>query len=371
MLRILHVIGSMDVGGAETFLMNLYRNMKRQQVQFDFVVHTSKKMFYEDEIKELGGFIYRAPEIKGYNFYTYRKWWKRFYQEHPEYTIVHGSIGSTASIYLGIAKKYGRFTIAHSHATSGQGFSEMVFKAMTFSTRYIADYFLGCSLEAGIDRYGRTVAESDRFKVILNGIDSSKYRFSPERREAVRLRYGVGPHTVLFGHVGRFAKVKNHEKIVRTFSNFHDKNPDSGLWLFGGGEEEEHIRLLVHALHLEDSVRFMGISDHIWDYLQAMDLFLFPSYYEGLGIALIEAQASGLPCVVSDAIQKEADIGAGLIKKVSLNAPDEAWSEAVAESLQIPRKDTEDLVKRAGFDIKEVALQMQDFYLKIGSRYGE
>jgi glycosyltransferase involved in cell wall biosynthesis len=369
MMRILHVIGSMDMGGAETFLMNLYRNIDRNKIQFDFVVHTKKHMFYENEILALGGNIYHAPEIKMGNFFEYRKWWKTFFREHPEYEIVHGNIGSTASVYLGIGKKNGKITIAHSHATSGKDLESFLFRIMTFSTRYIADYFFGCSLKAGIDRYGRKIVKSDRFKIVKNGIESGRYKYSIQKREKIRSDFNISPNTIVFGHVGRFEKVKNHEKVVMIFIEYHKKNPNSVLWLFGEGTEKNQIQEMVKEFKVDDCVFFMGISNHIWDYLQAMDLFLFPSYYEGLGIALIEAQASGLPCVVSDAIQDEADIKAGLITKVSLDEPIIKWITAIDKMLQLPRKNTEPFVKKTGFDIKDVAIEMQEFYIKIGVQH--
>lgn len=240
---------------------------------------------------------------------------------------------------------------------------------MTFSTRYIADYFFACSKEAGIDRYGEKIVNSNHFKVVMNGIESSKYSYNPEKRKSIRDKYKISSDTIVFGHVGRFEKVKNHDKIITVFNEFHKEHSKSILWLFGTGTEENRIKAMVKQMHLSDSVFFMGVSDHIWDYLQAMDLFLFPSYYEGLGIALIEAQASGLPCVVSDAIQSEADIKAGLIKRENLDSDIDKWIEAIDRMLELPRRDTEAFVKKAGFDIEEVAAQMQKFYFKVNAKY--
>ena len=140
-MRVLHVIGAMDCAGTETFLMNLYHNIDRNKVQFDFVVHTEKQMFYEKEIFLLGGKIFRVPQFKGYNIFTYKKWWDNFFNNHQEYAIVHGHIGSTASIYLSVANKYNYYTIAHSHATHEKGISLMriEFALATCTTRYIAD----------------------------------------------------------------------------------------------------------------------------------------------------------------------------------------------------------------------------------------
>lgn len=156
-MRVLHVIGAMDCAGAETFLMNLYRNIDRNKIQFDFVVHTENHMFFEEEILGLGGKIYRAPRFNGLNLLEYRSWWKNFYKLHSEYKIIHGHVGSTSSIYLSLGKKYNRYTIAHSHNTMSKGFSigNIEYCILTYRNRYIADFFMGCSKQAGIDRYGK------------------------------------------------------------------------------------------------------------------------------------------------------------------------------------------------------------------------
>ena len=365
-MRVLHVIGAMDCAGTETFLMNLYHNIDRNKVQFDFVVHTEKQMFYEKEIFLLGGKIFRVPQFKGYNIFTYKKWWDNFFNNHQEYAIVHGHIGSTASIYLSVANKYNYYTIAHSHATHEKGISLMriEFALATCTTRYIADYFMACSKQAGIDRYGKKIVNSDCFQVINNGIECDKYIFSNKIRDKVRKSNNIDQNTIIIGHVGRFTEAKNHKKIIDVFNCFHKKHQNAVLWLFGEGELKQEIEDKVKELRISRSVCFKGLSSHISEELQAMDVFLFPSLFEGLGIALIEAQASGLPCVVSNAIQDEADIKAGLIKKLDLNLSDDKWASALEEMLHRNRVDTSAYVKQAGFDIKSVANKLQNFYLE-------
>lgn len=368
-LRVLHVIGSMNLGGAETLIMNLYRNIDRDKIQFDIVVHTTEKMYFSDEILKLGGNIYCAPSFMGLNIYKYKEWWNNFFLEHPEYKIVHGHIGSTASIYLKIAKKYGRFTIAHSHNTNGKmSFLELMFRIATYSTRYIADEFFGCSTEAGIDRYGVKIARSKRFNVIHNGIDVEKYVFSCERRKCARTELGINNDVVVWGHVGRFALQKNHKQLIEIFYEYHKVHCDSILLLFGEGPEREKIKRLTEKLAIADSVKFMGLSNRIDYFMQAMDLFVFPSIYEGLGISVVEAQTSGLPCITSDAIVDEADIGAGLIKKMPLSAGASYWVSAAETMLKKTRKDTSQYAINAGYDIKEVAQKLQNYYLEKSSK---
>lgn len=368
-LRVLHVIGSMNLGGAETLIMNLYRNIDRSKLQFDFVVHTDKKMYYSDEIDNMGGIVFCAPTFTGLNINEYKTWWNNFFQQHREYVIVHGHIGSVAPIYLKIAKRAGRITIAHSHATKGKiSVNELVFRIMSYPTRYVADYFLGCSVEAGIDRYGMKIAHSNKFSVLRNGIDVDKFKYLPSIRSVCRDELGIGKETIVWGHVGRFVPSKNHSEILNIFANYKKINCNSLLLLFGEGPEKEKMRKSAKSLAIADSVKFMGLSNRINYYLQAMDIFIFPSIYEGLGISLVEAQASGLPCLTSDAIVDEADIGAGLIKKMPLSADASYWVSAAETMLRKTRKDASQYAINAGYDIKEVAQKLQNYYFEKSSK---
>lgn len=364
-LRVLHVIGSMNLGGAETLIMNLYRNIDRSKLQFDFVVHTDKKMYYSDEINNMGGIVFCAPSFTGLNINEYKTWWKNFFQQHMEYVIVHGHIGSVAPIYLKIANNAGRITIAHSHATKGNiSLNELLFRIMSYPTRNIADYFIGCSVKAGIDRYGMRVAHSSRFSVLKNGIDVDKFKYSPNVRSICRDELGIGKETIVWGHVGRFVPSKNHSEILKIFANYKKINCNSVLLLFGEGPEKEKMREFAKSLAIADSVKFMGLSNRINYYLQAMDIFIFPSIYEGLGISVVEAQTSGLPCLTSDAIVDEADIGAGLIKRISLSADVSYWVSVAETMLKKTRKDTSQYAINAGYDIKEVAQKLQNYYIE-------
>ena len=215
-LRVLQVIGAMDRGGAETMLMNLHRTIDRDEVQFDYLVHEQRECDYDAEIEKLGGRLFRLPRYTVANGGTYRRLVRAHLQEHPEHRIVHGHIGSSASIYLDEARRAGRFGIAHSHSQNYlHGFMGLAFRAMTRSTRNVADYFFACSREAGIDRYGAAVVEGDRFSIMNNGIDLAAYVCDEERHEAARRALGFGPSMLrggapVIGHVGRLSPEKNH-----------------------------------------------------------------------------------------------------------------------------------------------------------------
>lgn len=367
MLRILHVIGAMGSGGAEAMLMNLYRAVDRTCIQFDFVVHTEQKAFYDDEIESLGGHIYRTQRFNGANLLIYRRFWNAFFEEHPEYSIVHGHINSSAAIYLSIAKKHGCVAVVHSHATRNQEKSlrAYAFFAFAYPIRYIADYFFACSRQAGLDRFGEQVVSSQKFEVLNNGIKASDYVFDATIRAKVRKRYGLADDTLIVGHVGRFTFAKNHDFLIDIFQEIHQMQPNSKLWLVGTGELENEIREKVNRLSLSDVVVFVGQTKDVCEYLQAMDVFVFPSVFEGLGIALVEAQAAGLPCIVSENIQSEANIGCGLVKTLNISEGSHKWAKEALQSKSVDRVDTSPNVLQAGLDIEKTAHYLQMFYEKV------
>lgn len=223
-----------------------------------------------------------------------------FFREHTEYFIIHGHINSSAAIYLSSAKKHGRVAVVHSHATKSGKWTPraLAFYFFSYPIRYIADYFFACSKQAGADRFGKRVTGTEWFRVLNNGINTSKYVFSGEVRRKMREKYSIHDNDVVVGHVGRFVPQKNHEFLLKVFAEVSKMEPNAKLWMIGEGELEKHIRRLADRLGIGEDVRFIGVTDRVHEYLQAMDVFVFPSVCEGLGIALIEAEAAGLPCVV-------------------------------------------------------------------------
>lgn len=367
MIRILHVIGAMDCGGAESMIMNLYRNIDREAMQFDFVVHTEKICFYDHEIWKLGGKIYRTKRYQVVNYISYRKWWEKFFHVHKEYKIIHGHINSSAAIYLCIAKKYGINAVVHSHATKNveKTLRSAVFKLTSYPIRYIADYFFACSTQAGIDRFGEKVVQSDHFQVLRNGINVVSCQYNEKMRSQIREQEYVAENRYVIGHVGRFTYAKNHTFLIDIFQQIIQLEDNVELWLFGEGELEKTIKSKIRNLKLDKYIRFMGVKYNIYDYLQAMDCFLFPSLFEGLGIAVIEAQAAGLPCIVSDAVQDEADIGAGLFIRESLDKSPREWADTVLKYANYQRGSTALCVSKAGYDIKQVSCDLQQFYMNL------
>ncbi len=362
--RILQVIGSMNCGGAENMIMNLYRKVDKSIVQFDFVVWTNKKAFFDDEIISLGGRIYRCPHYVGKNHFAYTKWWNEFLNEHKgEYTVIHGHLGSTAAIYLSIAKKYGLYTIAHSHSTK----SHLIFNVYNYPTRFIADYFLGCSQAAAATRYGKRIANNKNIcKILNNAIDTQKFVFNQNTRKEIRKSLLIGDGVKVFGHVGRFDEVKNHIFLLTVFKQILKTYPESILILLGDGHNRTQIEKFISDNNMQKNVLLAGVRSNVNEFLQAIDVIVMPSLYEGLPVSLIEAQAASLPCCLSDTITKEVALTDN-IKFLSLDSSPEIWAKTAIEMSDAPRCDMSQIIINSGYDIDTTARWLQEFYIEKNS----
>ena len=366
MIRILHVLGGLNTGGAENFVMNLYREIDTKELQFDFVRHVTSENFFDNEIIERGGKIYDCPRYNGKNHKDYCKWWKNFFASHPEYKLIHGHSRSTSAIYLKTAKQFGLVTVSHSHSVSnGRGISAKIKDYMQRNTKKYADYMFACSDEAGQWMFGKNILENTRYKTLPNVIDCSRFKFDYNKRRDMRSKLNIEDDYVL-GHVGRFTDVKNHDFLLEVFANITNiKNIK--LLLVGDGELYESIQEKAKKLGIEDKVIFVGAKGNTQDYYNAMDIFTFPSTYEGLGIAVIEAQASGLPCIVSDKVPRAVEI-TNLVQFAELNK--EYWKEIILKEIDKQKKEKREdydlQVSKAGYDVHEFAIKMQRFYCEKG-----
>lgn len=358
MIRVLQVTGIMNRGGAESMIMNLFRSIDRNKIVFDFVENCEEPALFDDEIMALGGRIYHCPHFTGKNYFQYRNWWKTFFSEHgAEYRIIHGHIGSCASIYLYLAKKNGLFTIAHSHSSS----QSIAYRIVAYPTRYIADHFFGCSKAAVIDRYGKQVAASKRCNIIYNAIETEKYDFNETIRSNIRKELHL-ENRLIIGHVGRFVHPKNHGFLLELFKQYREVNEQAFLLLAGDGPLKEEMEQKAKQLGIYESCLFTGVRDDIHDLMQAMDVFVFPSFFEGLPVTLVEAQASGLPCIISENISDESILVDEICEKKSLEEPVQNWIDEIEKLRTVKRKGRALEVKQAGYDVKQTAKWMEEFY---------
>ncbi len=362
-IRVLQVSYDMSRGGAETLVMSLYRNMDRTRVQFDFLLHNPARSAYEDEIESLGGRIYRIPRFLGYNKISYDRDLRAFLTEHPEHRIVHVHLMDSASETLRVAKSLGRVAVSHSH-TADVPFSagELVRRWFRKDLWKIADHRFACSQAAGRWLY-RGKAD---FTVLNNGIDTKSFRFDPSIREARRRELGVDGSSPLVGTVGRMEDYKNHLRLLEMFRKAADRDPRARLAIVGFGSMEAQIRDRVKDLGLSGKVILTGPRGDVNELLMAFDAFVLPSVYEGLGIALVEAQASGLPCIYTDTIPTDVDLIPSLLQRTSLSESDDLWAERMlgACSMARDRETCHSLVAAKGYDIETSAKVLQDLYLK-------
>ena len=355
----------MDLAGTETLLMSYYKQIDRNQVQFDFAVSATNECAYDKEIVQMGGRIFRYPKYTITNHFTYTLWWRNFLIEHPEIRIIHGHIGSTAAIYLRIAKQQGRIAIAHSHSTWGDsGPHAWAYRIFSFPTRYIADYYFGCSRQALIDRYGKKVANNKEIASVMpNAIDARKFVYNEAVRNEVRAQYNIPANMLVIGTVGRFSPQKNPLFTVSLSAELKRRGLDFRFLWFGQGEMESAIREEMSKQNVEDKIILAGVRKDIYRVLQAMDVFVFPSVWEGLGISCIEAQAAGLPALCSESVPDDAKV-TDLFHYLPLNDV-KTWADEVLEQKGVKRTDRFDEIDKAGYDIVSAAKRMQDFYLGI------
>ena len=328
-IRILHVLGGLNAGGAETFVMNLYRNIDYKLFQFDFVIHSDEVGFYENEILKYGGKIYRVPKYRGYNHFQYLKSWKNILEQHKEYKIIHCHVRSTATFVLKIAKKYGLMTISHSHSTSnGKGITAIIKNIFQKKISKYSDIMLACSMDAARWLYGEKKLKE--VKILYNGIDISKYKFSNNTRNKIRKKYGIANDCIVLGHVGRFVSVKNHDFLLELIDSLSKESQKYKLMLVGDGQLKNKIINDVNLKHLSNYVIFVDANSFVHEFYSAFDIFLFPSKYEGLGIVLIEAQISGLKCIISNAIPEEAIISKNVERQPFIK---EIWIDRIEKVL--------------------------------------
>lgn len=367
-IRIVHNIASLHLGGSQAFVMNMYRNIDRSKVQFDFVVTPETKEGFYDEITNLGGKIFTCPRYKGTNHIQYNKWWDDFFNKHPEYKVIHGHVRSTASIYLKIAKRHGLVTIAHSHSTSnGNGISAIVKRIMQLPIRKQADYLFACSDKAGKWLYGEKAITQQNYYMIPNGVDLKRFKFDVNKRNQMRMTLGIKEDIMILGHIGRLSTPKNHKFLLNVFNQYHKINSNSKLLLVGDGELFDSIKQHINKLDINDAVIMTGSKQNTEDYYQIMDIFLFPSLWEGLPVSVVEAQANGLQCIISDVITHDVDLTA-LIQYLPLD--EKLWLGAIIEAHKKKRigLTSEDRARLQPFDAITVANKLQEFYLKQDER---
>lgn len=362
-IRVLNLFTIMNRGGAETMVMNYYRNIDRSKVQFDFLVHREEIGAYEEEIKALGGRIYRMPPIYPQNFVKYKKEIRNFLKKHPEYKIIHSHMSELGYFVFKEAKKQGvHVRICHAHnSPHGWDLKMIMRNYFKYMMRpYITHMFM-CGIESGEWLFDKK--NKDKFIQLNNAIDAEQYVYDENIEKEVRTELGIKDEFVV-GHVGRFNKQKNHEKLIDIFYEITNITNNSKLILIGDGSLKQSMISKVESLNLQDKVMFLGTRSDVNRIMQTFDIYLFPSLFEGLSVSMVEAQAAGLQCFISSSIPKECIITDNVVT-FDLN-----WNASKIAKMIVDlhsnykRTNTYDQIVKAGFDIKSNAKKLEDFYIQ-------
>lgn len=360
MERVLQIVDSMEMGGIQAFIMNVYRSIDREKVQFDFLVHHMTDGPFYQEIESKGGKVYCLP-ARNEGVFKNKTALREFFNEHKEYRVVHMHESSLSYIEPLVAAKNAGvpIRIMHSHSTHilGNKIHFILHRFHSINIHKIATHYLACGEMAGKWMYGKSRVKAN-YTVLYNGINLKSFKFNPEIRKQVRDELTVGD-ALVFGHVGRFMQVKNHKFLVEIFKEILKMKPDSYLVLAGTGELLESTKDYCKSLEIIDSVRFLGVRKDVSRLLQAMDAMILPSFYEGFPVTAIEAQASGLPVYLSDTITKEAVIKEN-VHVVDLDLSATKWANMVLDDLR--RLENNDALFEKGFDINDVAYKLFNLY---------
>jgi len=369
-VNVLYALVRRPKGGVETYIYNVHKHINKSLVHIDYIIgdYDSTDIFVK-KIESMGSHVYVLPEIKLTNIVDFFSELNSFLKSNKQYDIIHCHSAISAVFYLLIAKKNGiKHRIIHGHSSkySDKGIIKSIRNyILTLPVKHLANHYFSCSVGVGEFLYGEKYVKQNKVFIAKNAIHAEKFRFNFNIRQKVREDLGLKDKFVI-GHVGRFSPVKNHTFIIDIFDAVYKKNKQSVLLLIGTGELQNYIKEKVRKLNLENSVLFMGWRDDINMLLQAIDVFILPSKFEGLPLSCIEAQAAGVPCILSDNITKEVKI-TNLVVFKSIEDSAEEWADEILYFLdkKEQRKDTYQNIIEAGYDIKSEVQKLEKYYMSL------
>lgn len=365
-IRVLHVLHSMNRGGAENALMNYYRNIDREKVQFDFLLTDHDKCLFEDEIISLGGRVFRVPSLLINNPFPYLKAVKALIRTHPEYHIVHSHTSSKSVFPLWISKSCGvPVRCSHSHNSKTEsGITGIIRDALKPLLKLVATDWLSCGEQAAVWLYGEKPARLGKVKVFKNVIETEHFRYNPVKREEYRNKYNISQDTILIGHTARFNTQKNHLFDIDILLSLKNRGYNAKLMLVGDGNLKSDIISKAKRFGVFEDIIFTGVVPNVYDYEQAFDVFILPSLFEGLPLSIIEAQVSGLPCVTTKGTVSYECSVTNLVTYLPLEDGAEVWADKIIEATSRPRIDRWEDIAQAGYDAKTSAKRLQEFYIQ-------
>lgn len=353
-IRVLHCVAGLGRGGYETFIMNVYRHIDRSKVQFDFLY--SFDGVFLPEILSLGGRVFQIPFITQKGPFVYHKALRDFFRAHPEYKIVHSHMDKFSGLIVECAKEFGiPVRIAHSHSTQNEGNLAFHLVKEYYGKKIAGNYThaLACSADAGRWLFG----DGSNVQVVKNGVDTTLFTNADNR----------SGDSFVITYVASLVLQKNHTFLLDVFSQVYQRDNTARLVLAGSGPTLESLQQKAQSLGIAQAVQFLGDCSEVAQLLTTVDVFCMPSLFEGLPVSLVEAQAAAVPCVVSDQVSQEADL-TGDMTFLPLSSP-EVWAEALLAHKHQPRGDNREKILAAGYDIRNTAAILQDFYLHEGRAY--
>ena len=358
-IRILHVLREMEMGGAQKLIMNIYQEIDKTKIQFDFLV--SAKGEYDEKIIKNGGRIYYIPYLTKVGPIKYKKELINFFSKHREYKIVHSHIDQVSGIIMQAPEKCDiSVRIAHSHNThnSNNVIGKIYKYYLQSKINKFATEFFACSKDAAKWLFKEN---ADKAVILKNGIVLEDYKYSAEKRRKIRNELKINDDTFVIGHIGRFSKQKNHEFLIDVFEKYHNENKNSVLVLIGDGSLKIKIQKIIQEKNLDQNVLLLGTRKNANEFYSAFDIIVFPSKFEGISLTLIEAQASGVPIVASKNIDMDTNVSNSI--KFINNYNVEDWMCAI-NNIDKKRTNNIEKIRNNGYDIKETANYLMKTYFK-------
>ncbi|MGL4383290.1 MAG: glycosyltransferase [Bacilli bacterium] len=357
MVKILHILSTMQLGGIESFLMNIIRNNSDSEIVNEILIFDKEHCYYEDEISSLGVKLIRSKSILEGHYSAFKQLKKFFKNNH--FDVVHLHCSALPYYYcLKFAKKQGvMIRILHSHTSVSPvgNYYKFLHKFIDITKNSYITHKIACSNNAG-----KRMFKDDDFTIIKNGIDLNQYKKSIAKKKSIKEKLKLNQSTII-GHVGRLTEAKNHRFLLKIYEQYYAYDKDTLLLIVGDGELKNDIISQINKLNISGNVLMVGNTNHVEDYLQVMDLFVFPSIFEGLPLSLIEAQALELPIIVSDVIAKEVDVTES-ITFLSLSIPSSEWVKNMQLRLQNDSIIDVSKISAAGFDINNVIDVLNKIY---------
>lgn len=356
-IRVLHIVGAMYPGGMENFIMNLYERMDREKIQFDIVVHMRKPNDYVDTIRQMGGRVYELPRLTKKPLQNIRGLFHIVKDNHYGIVIRHTS-NALAAPQLLAARAGGAYTICHSHNETDP--QKLLHRPGRLLMRFAAMERFACSEKAGQWMYGK-----QSFRIVHNAIDIRRFAYRPEASRKIREEFGLGDRRV-YGHIANFISSKNHLYLLQIYKEIAGIDENARFFCLGEGTLRDEIESEIRRLGLEDRVILTGVRKDVEDFMSCMDVLIFPSIFEGLPLTLIEAQAAGLPCLISDTITRDVVVSEHLVRYESIRKAPDVWAKkAVAMGASADRSCQYEAIANAGYDVEALAQWYEGYFMEI------